>query len=260
MKVVHGLRCQAKKVACIRWPRVNRRAAVRTHHRHFANGINVSPTCLRMPKVRNYSRDTWRLLAAFTRIASISTLHVKDSNNSPKMLKLSKWCVPSTSKYFENMCEMKQNWTSISASFRFLRKSQLSISEDLRSRIKTGLTSDAKLDPHIFDHMQQDIVRIINGTTYPNFLQSDLYIQHIYNAEQSAAMHSASTTSSSGSCSAPNLPRSSTLPTLHEDTELSISDSMGQMAGSSGEKPHVRLTKNLLLATQERRLELRPQG
>lgn len=180
------------------------------------------------------------------------------------MLKLSKWCVPSTSKYISkilSICvQMKQSLTAISSPSRFLRKSQLSISEDLRSRIKTGLTSDAKLDPHIFDHIQQEIVRIINDTTYPNFLQSELYIQHIYNAEQNAAMHSASTTSSSGSCSAPNVPRSSTLPTLHEDTELSISDSMGQVAGSSGEKPHVRLTKNLLLATQERRLELRPQG
>lgn len=203
----------------------------------------------------------WKLLAGFTRIASISTLRVKGSNNSPKMLKLSKWCVPSTSKYIEGFAfERNKSVTSISVAFRFLRKSQLSISEDLRSRIKTGLTSDAKLDPHIFDHMQQDIVRIINDTTYPNFLQSDPYIQHIYNAEQSAAMHSASTTSSSGSCSAPNVQRSSTLPTLHEDTELSISDSMGQVAGSSGDKPHARLTKNLLLATQERRLELRPPG
>lgn len=138
-----------------------------------------------------------------------------------------------------------------------MRKSQLSITEDLRRTIKAGLKNEIRLSPNLFNHMQQEIVRIINETTYPNFLQSDLYIQHIEDA-QNAAIVTASTTNSSGSCSG-NIPRSSTLPTLHEDTELSINDDMLRGNQTPADMP-MRLTHDLLMATQKRRLEIRPQG
>lgn len=74
--------------------------------------------------------------------------------------------------------------------------------------------------------------------------------------------------SSSGSLSATDtLPRSSTLPTLHEDIELCLTNDTdrarqsceGNRAAAITDMP-VRLTRDLLLATQNRRLEIRPPG
>lgn len=127
--------------------------------------------------------------------------------------------------------------------------------------------------------MQHDVVRIIADTTYPSFLQSELYIQYVAHAQSVAAENAAvaggtihtsatntagSTSSSSGSGSAnERLPRSSTLPTLHEDTELSITDDMSPLPLCETHTPNempMRLTKDLLLATQRRRLDIRPPG
>lgn len=161
--------------------------------------------------------------------------------------------------------------------------------DDLREQIKVGLNGGCDLGKDIFNHMQSEIVRSINETTYPSFLQSDLYFEYIDNAAlaqgmamgtgaAAAAALTSTSSSSSGSCSAVTVPRSSTLPTLHEGTELSIPESfnaaasgaIGSMATAGGsasggpaasvDNPQIRLTRNLLLATQERRLELRPQG
>lgn len=70
--------------------------------------------------------------------------------------------------------------------------------------------------------------------------------------------------SSSGSVSATDtLPRSSTLPTLHEDSELSLSDDFEKLrveGGRGSADMPMRLTRDLLLATQKRRLEIRPPG
>lgn len=82
--------------------------------------------------------------------------------------------------------------------------------------------------------------------------------------------------SSSGSISATDtLPRSSTLPTLHEESELSLCNEverpmhfLGQSASSystsrqikTAPEVPIRLTRDLLLATQNRRLDIRPPG
>lgn len=235
-----------------------------------------------------------------------------------------------------------------------MRKSKLSVSEDLRRNIKAGLKNEIPLSPNIFDSMQKHIENTIRDNIYPSFLCSEMYILYI---QQMSAAHerfssssggpntgglaSCSTGSSSssgascgsnnggggggacalpfagaststgkvsstlgpiinlpastsavmgaptaGSCSASGsvygpstsasssgsvsatdtLPRSSTLPTLHEDSELSLSDDFeklrvegGRM--SSADMPMgMRLTRDLLLATQNRRLEIRPPG
>jgi len=71
--------------------------------------------------------------------------------------------------------------------------------------------------------------------------------------------------SSSGSISATDtLPRSSTLPTLHEDSELSLCDDFEKVQVEGGGRAQIdfpmRLTRDLLIATQKRRLEIRPPG
>ncbi|XP_065370737.1 axin isoform X1 [Calliphora vicina] len=248
----------------------------------------------------------------------------------------------------------------IQAIYRFLRKSTLSVSEDLRRNIKAGLKNEIPLSPNIFDEMQKHVENTIRDNIYPSFLCSEMYILYI---QQMSAAHerfsssggpttglaSCSTGSSSssgascgsnnggggaaaitagggggacalpfagastssgkvssslgpiinlpastsaaigastaGSCSASGsvygpstsasssgsvsatdtLPRSSTLPTLHEDSELSLSDDLEKLRVEGGrvsaDMPMgMRLTRDLLLATQKRRLEIRPPG
>lgn len=238
---------------------------------------------------------------------------------------------------------------------RFLRKSQLSISDDLRAQIKAIKSNEMPLSPHIYDPMQQHVEATIRDNIYPSFLCSEMYIQYIQqmsavqerfsssagssgsggssvagacallpSASSSKQQHQqqqlqqqqllllpsssgsvalppgvfinlpvnsggggggsmlpagtcsasgsvygpSTSASSSGSISATDtLPRSSTLPTLHEDSELSLCDDFEkvQVEGSGGGgRVHndfpMRLTRDLLIATQKRRLEIRPPG
>ncbi|XP_022211189.1 axin isoform X2 [Drosophila obscura] len=231
----------------------------------------------------------------------------------------------------------------IGAIYRFLRKSQLSISDDLRSQIKAIKSNpELPLSPHIFDPMQHHVETTIRDNIYPTFLCSEMYIlyiqqmsalqerfsssgatggsgsagssgsgscgssstgacafpsaaakQHVTAAgaavspagafinlpvssvsgppagtcSASGSVYGPSTSaSSSGSISATDtLPRSSTLPTLHEDSVLSLCDDFEkvQMQEGASRVPvdyPMRLTRDLLIATQKRRLEIRPPG
>lgn len=91
---------------------------------------------------------------------------------------------------------------------------------------------------------------MLNETSFHNFLQSDDFIEYISNATGTQS-GSTSTSRSSGSVSA-ELARSA-LPTVVEDQELSI-----QGDGISHTGTPMRLTEELLLSTQRRRLEARP--
>ncbi|XP_037713624.1 axin isoform X4 [Drosophila subpulchrella] len=241
----------------------------------------------------------------------------------------------------------------IGAIYRFLRKSQLSISDDLRAQIKAIKTNpELPLSPHIFDPMQRHVEVTIRDNIYPTFLCSEMYILYIQqmSAQQERCSSSGATgsgsagssgsggsslvgacalppatatamttkqqqqlqhlvppgafinlpvssvsgppagtcsasgsvygpstsASSSGSISATDtLPRSSTLPTLHEDSVLSLCDDFEKVqmqegggslgsgsvgAGARAPDYPVRLTRDLLIATQKRRLEIRPPG
>ncbi|XP_016951165.1 axin isoform X3 [Drosophila biarmipes] len=243
----------------------------------------------------------------------------------------------------------------IGAIYRFLRKSQLSISDDLRAQIKAIKTNpELPLSPHIFDPMQRHVEVTIRDNIYPTFLCSEMYILYIQqmSAQQERCSSSGATgsgsagssgsggsslvgacalppatataaamstkqqqqlqhlvppgafinlpvssvsgppagtcsasgsvygpstsASSSGSISATDtLPRSSTLPTLHEDSVLSLCDDFEKVqmqegggslgsgsvgAGARAPDYPIRLTRDLLIATQKRRLEIRPPG
>ncbi|KAH8388623.1 hypothetical protein KR093_011494 [Drosophila rubida] len=232
----------------------------------------------------------------------------------------------------------------IGAIYRFLRKSQLSISDDLRTQIKAIKSNEIPLSPHIYDPMQQHVETTIRDNIYPSFLCSEMYIQYIqqmsavqerFSSSGATASGSAGSSGSGGSCGSNNgsvtgacalpaatakqllvataggaaippgvfinlpvssgnvlpagtcsasgsvygpstsasssgsisatdtLPRSSTLPTLHEDSELSLCDDFEkvQVEGVRAQTDFpMRLTRDLLIATQKRRLEIRPPG
>lgn len=193
------------------------------------------------------------------------------------------------------------------------RDSKLYVGDQMRNMIKAGLKNDTHmiLTPDIFDQMQSDVAMIIGRTTYPNFLQSDLYLQYVQNMQTSSGSGSGgascvsiplglptagassssagaiSSMTSSSSTSELISHSSSALPTLHEDSELVNADSIEQLYGATGpavagssisvtsgvsgsasssssniasNKPAMTLTKDALMATQRRRLEMRPPG
>nr|XP_029736142.1 axin-like isoform X1 [Aedes albopictus]XP_029736143.1 axin-like isoform X1 [Aedes albopictus]XP_029736144.1 axin-like isoform X1 [Aedes albopictus]XP_029736145.1 axin-like isoform X1 [Aedes albopictus]XP_029736146.1 axin-like isoform X1 [Aedes albopictus] len=200
---------------------------------------------------------------------------------------------------------------------RVPRESKLYCNEQIRNLIKAGLKNEKVLTPDIFDQMQADVAAIISTTTYPNFLQSDLYIQYVQNMQfggsggsgsggascislpagipaagpssVTVAPGALSSLTSSSSTSELISHSSSALPTLHEDSELLVNaDSIEQLYGATGPvvvasnisftsgvsgsgsssgsnlvpggKPAMTLTKDALIATQKRRLEMRPPG
>ncbi|ALC46265.1 Axn [Drosophila busckii] len=230
----------------------------------------------------------------------------------------------------------------IGAIYRFLRKSQLSISDDLRTQIKAIKSNELPLSPHIYDPMQHHVEATIRDSIYPSFLCSEMYIHYIqqmsalqerFSSSGATASGSAGSSGSGGSCASntgsiagacalpaasskqqqqqqqlppgifinlpmssssaagmptgacsasgsvygpstsasssgsisatDTLPRSSTLPTLHEDSELSLCDDFEKVqldGGRSNNDFPMRLTRDLLMATQKRRLEIRPPG
>nr|XP_033189974.1 axin isoform X4 [Bombus vancouverensis nearcticus] len=141
---------------------------------------------------------------------------------------------------------------------KFFLKSQLAIPEDVRKeanrRVKEG-----RVDEKVFDAVQLEVERLINETTYPNFLRSDMYLQYVQscqNPDSGGCPSSGSSREMSVSCG-PSL-----LPTVHEDSEFvssihsshSASETPGELRGE------LRLTKDMLMATQQTRaMDLRPK-
>ena len=128
----------------------------------------------------------------------------------------------------------------------------------MNRRIKEGKD---QLAGDVFDDVQTEVEHLINETTYPNFLKSDMYLQHVQ-AMQNGELLSGSTSSSGSSGSSSGGGRDLSgggppLPTLHEDTELVTTEgSKMPVAGSDA----LRLTRHSLIATQKSRaFEVRPK-
>lgn len=168
----------------------------------------------------------------------------------------------------------------VGAIYRFLKKSQLHIPEGLKQTIKLGLKDKNFIfTPDLFDQMQQDVEKVISETTYRNFLQSDTYINYVDNSPIAMDRNYllANSNSSSSNKIVNNstseetsffLTRSSTLPTLHEEVDSMAADEgvTGVLTnrelplGSLASKIPMSLTLDALMATQQRRLEMRPPG
>ncbi|XP_049869494.1 axin isoform X2 [Pectinophora gossypiella] len=136
----------------------------------------------------------------------------------------------------------------VSAIYKFLRKSQLAMPEQLKQQVKVSLKDGTNIERTIFDNMEQEVTRAITETTYAAFLRSDAYVAYVSAATQPL---------SSPDASPPHPHRDVSvggLATLHEGQELS-----GCAAASGG---GARLTHDALLATQSRRLhsDVAPDG
>ena len=223
----------------------------------------------------------------------------------------------------------------IDAIYKFLKRTQIPVSEEVRSAIKLMRRNELEPRTDIFDKMYEEVRHTMAQTTFTSFLKSDIYLGHVQSmtstnsssggpsraaagisaASSMTGSHSSSssvaaTGSTTGQMLPPPLPpppvsatptlvtssavaansmvigtslgadhltRSLTLPTLHEDSELvcdnivSISattqfggaaatGTVGGARGKTPAEPPMRLTKDSLLATEARRLEVRPPG
>lgn len=140
---------------------------------------------------------------------------------------------------------------------RFFLKSQLTIPENVMKeanrRVKEG-----RADQKVFDIVQVEVERQIERTTYPNFLQSDVYLQYVqsYNNPDSGGCPSSGSSREMSLSCGPSL-----LPTLHEDSEfVSSMHNSHSVSVTPSEFRELRLTKDILMATQQSRaMDVRPK-
>lgn len=142
---------------------------------------------------------------------------------------------------------------------KFFLKLQLCIPEDVMKeadrRIKEG-----RADHKVFDIVQLEVERMINETTYPNFLQSDIYVQYVQSCQNPDSGGCPSSSSGSREMSISCGP--SLLPTVHEDSEYVSTGYLDNSHSTGGTPGELRLTKDMLMATQQSRamdLRLRPE-
>ncbi|XP_052740065.1 axin isoform X2 [Bicyclus anynana] len=141
----------------------------------------------------------------------------------------------------------------VSAIYKFLRKSQLAMPEELKQRVKQGLKDGINIEKTIFDNMEQEVTRAITESTYQSFLRSDAYVSYVSAATQPLSSPDASPPHSREMCGGG-------LATLHEGQELSAGGGCPPVVGAAA--VGARLTHDALIATQTRRLhsDVAPDG
>lgn len=171
--------------------------------------------------------------------------------------------------------------------YRYVMKLKLPVPQDLEDYVERVLEgTELRLQPERFDQLKFQVMRAISESTYPSFLQSDMYLQRLQyhrsamgNTPDPLIATTNITTSTSPSLSETSsflVSRSSTLPTLLEEGEgpqnegsepagaSGFSDTMRRaptlISSASRSRVPMSLTKDALMATQSRRLEMRPPG
>lgn len=160
----------------------------------------------------------------------------------------------------------------------YLHDNVIEVPAALRNTISQIIAKKIPPNPYLFDELQRKVVDDIAEKLYPTFLQSDVFIQ--FNNEQNrrdvtnnttdqasaGSSSDAATSNTDGAASYSGMAvdltpliSTSNLQTLHEDTELTISTEP-IATKTTTDRPMPKLTKDLLLATQKGRLEVRPQG
>lgn len=120
----------------------------------------------------------------------------------------------------------------------------LSIKPEIKKTI-TEKFSAKVTDQNIFDCAQCEIETVLEGSMYPLFLKSDIYLQYVQLGGETpkTGEHSSNSGSSSGRVTGGGV-----LPTLHEDTELQVEAETEEQSDNV-----LPLTTKHLLATRFRR-------
>lgn len=152
---------------------------------------------------------------------------------------------------------------------------------ELRETISQIIARKIPPNPNVFDELQVNVQEIMAKKLYPEFLKSETFIQFIEQnsrdtknpttvrpstSSNSNIISNTTTSNTDGAAiiSGINIglsPSTSNLQTLHEDAELTLNNepiSTKKTTDRSMQRP--TLTRDRLLATQNERLEIRPQG
>lgn len=150
---------------------------------------------------------------------------------------------------------------------------------ELRETISQIIARKIPPNPNVFDELQANVQETMAKKLYPEFLKSETFIQFIDqnsrdtknpttirpSTSSNSNINSNTTTSNTDGAaiiSGINVGLStSNLQTLHEDAELTLNNepiSTKKTTDRSMQRP--TLTRDRLLATQNERLEIRPQG
>lgn len=159
-------------------------------------------------------------------------------------------------------------------------RDQIEVTPELRTTI-TGIVQK-KIPPsaNVFDELQKQVKETIAATSYQTFLVSDFFIKYVEEQEKKFEAKAVVTATSLASAinnavaggAADDAARltgrtielspllmSSNLQTLHEDTELNLSEK-STLTKTTTDRPMPKLTIGRLLDSQEERLKVRPPG
>lgn len=131
-----------------------------------------------------------------------------------------------------------------------MKECQIQVPPELRETITGIIQSKIPPNTNVFDDLQKQVGEIIAATSYRAFLQSDMFIRYAQDNKKELDTKPISSTSQTNS---------SDLQTLHEDTELNLSDG-SNLTKTTTDRPLPKLTEDRRLKTERRRLEVRPPG
>lgn len=159
-------------------------------------------------------------------------------------------------------------------------RDRFDISPDLRNTITEIVSRKRAANTNIFNELQSTVKGVIASTSYQTFLTSEFFIRYVEEQERqyetkpsvsganttSAVNNTVSSNDADGAVGftgmtielSPLLPLSN-LQTLHEDSELNFSE-QSTMPKRMTARPMPKLTPELLLATEQGRLEVKPPG
>lgn len=185
----------------------------------------------------------------------------------------------------KTICHQKTNKTkNPKFPFRFnsdkyLNDNIIKVSPELRDTISQIIARKIPPNRNVYDELQKNVEEIIAKRIYPEFLKSDVFIEYVEQHSRNnikSITNQASTSRNSNSnininntaCNTDGnasystvglspLVMSPNLQTLHEDTELTISN---EPISTKTTTDQPKLTRDFLLATQKSRLEVRPPG
>ncbi|KAF4522834.1 hypothetical protein B566_EDAN008096, partial [Ephemera danica] len=161
----------------------------------------------------------------------------------------------------------------------FKASNSLKVSEALRRevhrRVREVTRGEGPPDRRLFDEAQKQVEIFLNNTAYPEFLRSELYVQHVRAMQSglvagriSAGVGGGGSEEESSSSSSSVGKEISTpmgmLPTLHEDAELEVEPHSHHHhrhhSQQDADLAALPLTRDMLIATQRKRAqELRPK-
>lgn len=110
---------------------------------------------------------------------------------------------------------------------RYIKQALKNIKPETKREIELKVDDKTCTDQSVYDPAQKEIEELMMCTAYPNFLESDVYLQHIRTIQNNMAL--SDSLRNSRSCSSSSSREGlDVLPTVHEDSELKMERTCGR--------------------------------